>query len=637
VAMNSLPGQLVRTRRFTLGVPGQFTVVPDGAVLFLRSRAGDDPVTCLWVLDLDSRKERLLADPAELARAGGIDAYATDAAAELVAFALGGELWTVDVAGGRIRRLPAAGPVVDPRPDPAGKRIAYVCRGALRVIEVDGTGDRTIAAPDGPDVTFGVAAEHTGAAASGGRRGYWWAPDGTRLLVTRVDSAAVELWYTADPAEPDKAPEAVRYAAAGGTNAEVALWIAGLNGSRTEARWDRGAFEYLPGAGWDAHGPYAVLQSRDQRTVRFLGIDPADGETRVLSEQFDDCWVQLIPGLPARTASGALVAHADRHGTRHLTVDGVTVTPPGLQLRAVLEVTGEDVLFTASEDPTEITLWRYQAGRLRAETGGHGIASLVERPVLDVHPERLVLGPRQLRGLLFLPSWHRPGSGQLPVLVDPYGGASRQRVTAELDWRSLVSQWFAEQGFAVLVADGSGTPGRGPDWEREIHGDLFGPVLEDQVTALREAARLHPELDLGRVGIRGWSFGGSLAALAVLRRPDVFHVAVAGAGVTDQRLYNAHVRERFLGHPDEFPERYEACSLVRAAPQLNRPLLLMHGLADTNVHPANTLRLSSALLAAGRPHEVLLLPGVGHQAIGAPGTENLLWHQVRFLQQHLTT
>ncbi|HEV7961985.1 MAG TPA: prolyl oligopeptidase family serine peptidase [Actinoplanes sp.] len=638
MATISLPGQLVRTRRFTLGVPGQVTVAPDGAaVMFLRSRAGDDPVTCLWALDLASGKERLLADPAELSGAGGIGAYATDAAAGLVAFALGGELWTVEVADGRIRRLPADGPVVDPRPDPAGKRIAYVCRGALRVIEADGTGDRTIAAPDGPDVTFGVAAEHTGAAALGGRRGYWWAPDGTRLLVARVDSVAVELWYTADPAEPGKAPRAARYAAAGRANAEVTLWIAGLDGSRTKARWDRDAFEYLPGAGWDAHGPYAVVQSRDQRTVRFLGIDPADGETRVLSQQLDECWVQLIPGLPARTASGALIAHADRHGTRHLTVDGVAVTPPGLQLRAVLEVTGEDVLFTASEEPTETTLWRYQAGRLSAEPGGHGIASLVERPVLDVHPERLVLGQRELRGLLFLPSWHRPESGQLPVLVDAYGGASRQRVTAELDWRSLVSQWFAEQGFAVLVADGSGTPGRGPDWEREIHGDLFGPVLEDQVTALREAARLHPELDLGRVGIRGWSFGGSLAALAVLRRPDVFHAAVAGAGVTDQRLYNAHVRERFLGHPDEFPERYEACSLVRAAPRLSRPLLLMHGLADDNVHPANTLRLSSALLAAGRQHEVLLLPGVGHQAIGAPGTENLLWHQVRFLRQHLTT
>lgn len=338
----------------------------------------------------------------------------------------------------------------------------------------------------------------------------------------------------------------------------------------------------------------------------------------------------------------------------------------------MLGVDGEEVLFTASQEPTETHLWSYRAGagtrRLSAEPGVHSrvrnggtvvhvaqgadqpggraavlragkpavpIASLAERPVLDVHVTRLVLGPRELRGALYLPSWHRPGSGQLPVLADPYGGASRQRVTAELDWRSLVSQWFAEQGFAVLVADGSGTPGRGPGWEREVHGDLFGPVLDDQVTAVQEAARLHPELDLGRVGIRGWSFGGSLAVLAVLRRPDVFHAAVAGAGVTDQRLYNTHWRERVLGHPGEFPERYEACSLVLAAPALTRPLLLMHGLADDNVHPANTLRLSSALLAAGRPHEVLLLPGVGHQAMGVAVTESLLWHQVRFLQRHL--
>ncbi|HEY0542557.1 MAG TPA: prolyl oligopeptidase family serine peptidase [Actinoallomurus sp.] len=665
--MSALPGQLVRTRRFALGVPGGFTVAPDGAtVLFLRSRAGDDPATCLWALDPDSGTQRPLADPALLGMSSTrVDAYATDAAAELVAFTLAGTLWTVDVADGRARRLPAEGPVADPRPDPAGRRIAYVSGGALRVIEADGTGDRAIAAPDGPDVTFGVAP-------LGGPRGYWWAPDGTRLLVTRVDSAGVELWHSADPAEPAAVPRAVRYAAAGAANAEVTLWIAGLDAAWTEARWDRGAFEYVPDAGWDSHGPYAVVQSRDQRTVRFLAIDPAGGGTTVLNEQRDECWVQVVPGLPARTGSGALIAHADLRGTRHLTVDGVTVTPPGLQLRAVLGVEGDEVLFTASEEPTETHVWSYRATdgvrRLSVEAGVHSgvrrggtlvhvagcadqpggrvtvvregrpavpIASLVERPVLDVHATPLVLGPRELRGVLYLPSWHRPDSDRLPVLLDPYGGAGRQRVTAELDWRPLVSQWFAEQGFAVLVADGRGTPGRGPEWERAVHGDLFGPVLDDQVTALREAARLRPELDLGRVGIRGWSFGGSLAALAVLRRPDVFHAAVAGAGVTDQRLYHAYWRERFLGHPDEFPERYEACSLVRAAPTLTRPLLLMHGLADDKSHPANTLRLSSALLAAGRPHEVLLLPGAGHQAIGGASTEDLLWHQVRFLRRHL--
>ena len=167
----SLPGQIARTRRFTLGVPGQFTIGPDGAeVLFLRTRAGDDPAGCLWALDLDSGTERMLADPAQLlaaeptesAKPGpGIGAYATDHAARLAAFALAGGLWTVDVADGAIRRLPAQSPVADPRPDPAGGHIAYVCDGALRVIEADGTGDRVIAAADQPDVTFGVA-EHTG-------------------------------------------------------------------------------------------------------------------------------------------------------------------------------------------------------------------------------------------------------------------------------------------------------------------------------------------------------------------------------------------------------------------------------------------------------------------------------------------
>jgi dipeptidyl-peptidase 4 len=264
----------------------------------------------------------------------------------------------VDVADGATRRLPASGPVTDPPPDRAGRRIAYVCHGALRVIEADGTGDRVVAAPDGPDVTFGVA-EHAGFAGPGGMRGYWWAPDGGRLLVARVDSAGVQKWHVADPADPGRAPRVVRYTAVGTANAEVTLWIAGLDGTRTQARWDRDAFEYVPGAGWDAHGPFAIVQSRDQRTVRVLGIDPGGGTT-VLNEQRDECWVQLIPGSPARTGSGALVAHADRGDTRHLTADGVPVTPPGLQLREVLGMDGDEVLLTASQEPTETHLWSYR-------------------------------------------------------------------------------------------------------------------------------------------------------------------------------------------------------------------------------------------------------------------------------------
>jgi dipeptidyl-peptidase-4 len=167
-----------------------------------------------------------------------------------------------------------------------------------------------------------------------------------------------------------------------------------------------------------------------------------------------------------------------------------------------------------------------------------------------------------------------------------------------------------------------------------VHLDLATPVLEDQITALHHAAEEHP-LDLTRVAIRGWSFGGYLAALAVLRRPDVFHAAIAGAPVTEWRLYDTHYTERYLGDPTTQPEVYDANSLLPLASELTRPLLLIHGLADDNVVAAHTLQLSSALLAAGRPHEVLPLVGITHMTPQEVVAEHLLLHQLDFLRRSL--
>ena len=219
------------------------------------------------------------------------------------------------------------------------------------------------------------------------------------------------------------------------------------------------------------------------------------------------------------------------------------------------------------------------------------------------------------------------------MLLDPYGGPGAQRVVSSRD-AYLVSQWFADQGFAVLVIDGRGGPGRGPVGAH-IRGDFATPVLEDQVEALHEAAALYADLDLGRVAIRGWSFGGFLAALAVLRRPDVFRAAVSGAPVTDHRLYDTHYMERYLGHPAQEPENYERCSLLGDAPNLQRPLLLIHGLADDNVVVAHTLRLSAALTAAGRPHSVLPLSGVTHMTPQEVVAENQLRLELQFLKTAL--
>jgi dipeptidyl-peptidase 4 len=160
-------------------------------------------------------------------------------------------------------------------------------------------------------------------------------------------------------------------------------------------------------------------------------------------------------------------------------------------------------------------------------------------------------------------------------------------------------------------------------------------VLQDQVDALHALAAADDRLDLSRVGIWGWSFGGWLAALAVLRRPDVFHGAVAGAPVSDWRLYDTHYTERYLGLPDADPDAYRDVNLLVDAAKLERPLLLVHGLADDNVVVAHTLRLSAALLAAGRPHAVLPLGGVTHMASHELVVENLLRLQLGFLRQAL--
>ncbi|WP_067477075.1 S9 family peptidase [Actinomadura hibisca] len=688
----SYPRQSARTRRFTLGAPRAFQIAPDGAfTAFLRTKAGDDPVTCLWTLDNATGEERLIADPTALdvpgeaelpaeerarrerAResAGGIVGYHLDRDARQAVFTLGGQLFLADLATAQVRSLPVQTPVFDPRLDPAGRTVAYVSGRTLRVIGTDGSDDRALVQPETEQISYGLA-EFIAAEEMDRMRGYWWSPDGGSLLVARVDETPVLRWNIADPANPERPATEMAYPAAGTPNAIVSLVLLKVDGGRVGVAWDRGEFPYVVTTHWDRHGLLIVVQSRDQRTQRVLKVDTTGGETSLLHTGHDPVWTEVVPGLPARTGRGDLVwIVEDREtDTRRITVAGEPVTPGGLQVRAVLGVDGEEILFTASEEPTEIHLWSYtpegltrlsegqgvfggqRSGGVTLVTGSrldegapvtevrtgsavHPIASRAETPVITPKVELLKAGEREIRTAVILPTGWEPSHGRLPVLMDPYGGPHAQRVLAARRAYNE-AQWLADQGFAVVIADGRGTPGRGPVFERAVHGDFVTPVLEDQITALEEAARRHPAaLDLDRVGIRGWSFGGWLAALAVLARPDVFHAAVSGAPVTDWLLYDTHYTERYLGHPDEDPETYTANSLIDMAPKLTRPLLLIHGLADDNVVAAHTLRLSSALLAAGRPHTVLPLSGVTHMTPQEIVAENLLHLQVDFLKSNL--
>jgi dipeptidyl-peptidase 4 len=635
-------------------------------------------------------------------QSGGVTTYAVDRDLRVAAFSLSGRLVTVDIATGGSAEHPVVAPAFDPRPSPDGSRVAYHAADGIHVVELrDGPASpgttRTLVRES--DVTWGRA-EFVAAEEMGRSRGFWWSPDGASLAVTRVDERDVPVWHLSDPAQPWAPPAPQRYPAAGTANAAVSLWVVDAStGECREVLTDTQAGEYLAHVSWGP-GPLTVLkQSRDQRTARVLTVEPASGSVTLVREWSDEAWVELVPGSPA-WAGDLLITVEDRldrgyGGTRMLCADGAPVTPEGLQVRELVQASDGFVAFLASDEdatqvhayrlnlapPHDLPVWSVTEGepglhrevaggtpdapwvrishsleqphpRVRvlvpASTDAYGaierdLEVVMERPVVSARPRLLELGPRRLRAALFLPT-DDPGDGPLPVLLDPYGGPHSQRVV-HAQTAHLASQWFADQGFAVLVVDGRGTPGRGPLFERAIHHDLATPVLEDQVTALQAAARVEPRLDLTRVGIRGWSFGGYLAALAVLRRPEVFHAAVAGAPVTDWRLYDTHYTERYLGDPGEDPEAYRVSSLVDGAgalvdaaawaPSHPPELLLIHGLADDNVVAAHALRLSRALLATGRAHRFLPLSGVTHMTPQVEVAEHLLGHQVAFLREAL--
>lgn len=400
----SFPRQHARTQRFTLGAPRAFTVSPDGArVTFLRSASGTDRVNSLWVLDLEDPatgsvagagsgagsgegRERIAADPAvllggaaerlspeERARrersregSGGIVGYAVDGAGQLAAFALSGRLFAAELLAGTTRELPVRGPVIDPRPSPDGRHVAYVADGALRVIGADGERDRELAgrsADEGEDIGYGLA-EFIAAEEMSRTRGYWWSPESDRLLVARVDTARVRRWWISDPAHPEREPVKVAYPAAGTPNADVRLFLVDLEGpggaegadaaegpgkARTEVVWDRARYPYLARVHWSAAGaPLLLVQSRDQRGQLYLAVDTATGATRTVHRDEDPAWLELFAELPAWAPDGRLVRIADEGGARVLMVGDRPLTGPQLHVRAVLDIGEHDVLVSAS-------------------------------------------------------------------------------------------------------------------------------------------------------------------------------------------------------------------------------------------------------------------------------------------------
>jgi dipeptidyl-peptidase-4 len=589
------------------------------------------------------------------------------------AYCVAGKLFVTNLVTAKTQQINTSEAVFDPRISPDGKHIAYVRDGKLCVCDLTGT-ETIVATESQPnvEVTWGQA-EFVAGEEMGRQRGFWWSPDSTSLAVCRVDNSPVAMTWIGDPANPKTKPRQHRYPFAGTKNAEVSLHIFNINSNnnttdRIDVQWKQSQFEYLTTVQWTSNGLIVALQNREQTKLQVCAVDTSTGALSTIQTETDEHWIDLVAGSPTLLEDGRLAMCCERNGVRALTVGDHVVTNSDTQVRSIITTTPTSIYFAANPiaDPTVLHVMRCalpdlsvssltdERGVHTASVGGDTIvirsASLLEKrtatrvngaheipnnaeaslvtPNVTLHR----VGPNKIATAVVMP--HDHDGSPLPILFDPYGGPHAQRVVSA-SGAYFASQWFANQGFCVVIADGRGTPGRGTQWERDVHHDLATKILEDQIAVLHELPSLVPCADTTRVGIRGWSFGGYLAALAVLRAPEKFHAAVAGAPVTKWDLYDTHYTERYMGNPKTNADDYESTSLVAHAHLLERPLLLIHGLADDNVLAAHTLQFSTALLHQGKVHELLALSGVTHMTPQEVVAENLLLHQLQFLQRAL--
>jgi dipeptidyl-peptidase 4 len=548
------------------------------------------------------------------------------------------------------------GGVFDPHLSPDGKLISFVRDGDLWLVEAEGGKPARRLTQHPPGIEYAVA-EFVSQEEFDRPRGYWWAPDGQSIAFQRTDASKVTTIYVSDPVHPERAPDVFKYPRAGSDNAVVDLGIVSIKGGQPRwVTWDLQNFPYLARVDWPKRGPLTLtLLDRDQTQLSLLGVDAASGAMRELLQASDAAWVKLVPGSPTwlEDGSGFLWLAENEAGFAMELRDPQgkvvrEVLPAAFGSRAIAGVApdGSSAIVIASKDPREQHVWRVPLGSgaaaPQALTSGGGVHGAVvdhgvtvissalreggggttaiaadgsrrELPDVSEHPTLVPttkLETVEIGGDLFYTAITRPRAFEpgrkYPVLVKVYGGPSAQMV---LDYRDgyVLDQFYADAGFIVVRADNRGTPHRGRAWERAVLKDLITVPLDDQAAVFDALATKYPELDRTKVGIFGWSFGGYLSCMAVLLKPDVFHAAIAGAPVTAWELYDTAYTERYMKQPKDNPQGYQHTSALTHAEGLRRPLLLMHGITDDNVHFAHTLAMIEALYRAAKRAEVVAL------------------------------
>ena len=585
----------------------------------------------------------------------------------------------------------------DAKISPDGRWVSFIRNHDIWVVGVAGSQPATAGQPrqltrDGTDELLNGELDWVYPEELDIQTAHWWSPDSTKIAFLQLDESPVgkyplvnELAYGGELIEE-------RYPIAGSPNPIARVGVVPVSGGAV--RWmDTGADKsvLLARVDWLRDSRRVAIQrlTRVQNRLDLLFADAASGRAQTVLTEMDQSWINIADDLHFFNDGQRFLWSSERSGFRHLYLHDLSgkqlaqLTRGNWQVEGVEQVdeAGGQVYFTSTEvSPIERHLYRVSLSggdpvRLTRERGNHGVTlAPAARHFLDTYSTAMTPSRQDLYkadgsrvtalaenkvaeldafqlspvefftvpgadGTLLHASLIKPRdfdpTRKYPVLVYTYGGPHVQLVRDV--WQGanfLWNQMMAQKGFLIFTVDNRGSAGRGHAFESAILR-RFGEVeLADQLAGVAWLKR-QSYVDGDRVGIWGWSYGGYMACLAMLRAGDTFKAGFAGAPVTDWRYYDTIYTERYMGLPQDNPNGYRDSSPVNYAAGLRGKLLVAHASGDDNVHFGNTLGLADKLVEAQKYAEFLIYAGRGHGITDPPARIHIYNRVTQFFLENL--
>lgn len=681
--------------------PRAVRLSPDGKWLTsLRSRPDDRERFDLWAMPTDGGAWRMLVDSTKLGTSGqlteaekmqrerariagtkGIVSYGWSADSQSILVPVDGELFLAGLDG-TVTRLTRSAGALDASVSPKGGFVSFV-RDQNVILLDRATGTERALTQDGADAVSWGLAEFVAQEEMHRTRGLWWSPDDMRLAVQRTDESGVALVSRSAIGAEGTQVYQQRYPVAGSANARVELWIMdATRDHRVQVDLGDNPDIYLARVDWapDARTLYVQRQSRDQKRLDMLKVDPETGHSTVVFSETSQSWINLHDSLRILN-DASLIWQSERDGFAHLyrfaagrwtqltkgpwmvrQLVGVDeakglvyflankdtpieqhlyavpiaggpiarLTQPGKWHAATMDKSARRAIIEASSQSQPPQVWL-------ADSSGARIAWIEENSLNDAHPYAPYLAshvvPRfgtikaadgsVLHNKLLTPPLV-PGQ-RYPVLVQVYNGPGAGRQVMNT-WGGALHQYLVDQGWIVFSVDGRGSPDRGVAFESQIYRAMGGVEVADQLAGVRWLQQ-QDFVDPRRIAVYGWSYGGYMTLKLLQAAPGVFAAGVSGAPVTKWELYDTHYTERYMGTPQQDGQAYRTAGAMADADKIRDPLFLIHGMADDNVVFENSTALMARLQQAAIPFETMVYPGQTH-AVGGPKISVHMWTSI---------